>query len=542
MDVIEDTCSIVYETIKNIENKRCKINVMKRVLSVVMILFCLVNNKIGYAQDENKKWVISMFEGYIEDLKERSEPVIFEDNFIGFQEMTYPNQNDNFKKMNPVIPEVSKEAIAEIGQLIQESLRLHFNNSSPYSIIGYNDIQYDISKVLGITNDEFKTNRIYSMYISPLSVGYLDDTRTVGKENFITRRQLIEEYGKLNEHVLMWIEDDKVLPALEKEFWNRSGDNHEVLVKSTKPVKTFEYEAIVPIPSTKIIKLSNSQAEVSTVQGTFKLKRLNGNRVRIEVPPFLYRTMDIYGIYKDGKILEEVNRIKRSTYTPEQMKDFKKWEGLFAKALKDINVNPKYNDADLTNILSGMLAKREISYKPIIDSYEIEFAGPVDHVQINLYGILDEPKVFKFIKEFSYKDKELILCKDISSGKIGIIGVDGKWIVQPMFSKDIYMLNQYIIKDVVRLGDEYLYKYYWLDLKEKSLKELSGMSVYSTELCLDTYMIMKSQENKKLGVMNIKTGEIVIPCIYNHVHFDKDKWRVTLGEVEAYLSLEGKLL
>lgn len=509
----------------------------------ILIMLTMFGCVKGYGQDdgENKKWVISMIKSYIENLSEMSEPIVFKDDFIGNQDFYYTDLEDNFTVMEPMVSAVTDKVIKQLKALIKEKLQVYFYIGYPNSVVTVDDIHGLINELLDVTNTNFKNSAVFSMKLYPKSVTFVDNTHCITTDCFVSNRLILDKYGKIGDDDLLWFEDESELSELESEVWNEENSFYTgIVVKSSKPIKSFDYDVHVPIPSTKVLRLSDEVSIANTIHGDFKLKRLSGNRVRIEVPSYLYRTVDIYGIYKDGRVLKEIEREKTNTYDAQQMANFSKWAKVYESLLEEVNTHSKYSSTDITNKITAIqMRKSKDAHKPIYVSYEIEFSGPVDHVQINVYGILDAPKIFSFTKKFSYIDNEFFLGTDVTTHKLGILGLDGQWVVKPIFSSEMTQYSKYFYYD--RLDNEDDNRRYWFDRNNKQMKKMS-YEFNNDTVYADRYSIVTKRDEPVLGVMNVITGEMVLPVKYSAIRIEEDKWQVEIDEQYRYFTLDGEPL
>lgn len=515
------------------------------VLLIGMVTLFFADKSYGQDEDYTRRWTISVIESYVEIFKEMSEPVIFKDDFIGSNDLHNSIEEKNFIKMKPIVPDVSEKKIEGLESLLLDKLNTSIATGFPHGAVFFTSFQRYLNDVLGIVHQDFEYNPIFAAKIYPKSAVFFDDSCISDSDSFSSKELILDKYGIVSSRGFLVLEDTTKLSIIEKTIWNREFSyDKEIIVMSSKPIKSFQYEVRVPIPSTKILKLSKEEPVKTLIHGDFKLMRVNGDKVRIEIDPFLYRTVDIYGINKDGQALKEIRREKKFKYTDKQKVLFRKYLEEAEAVLKDVNLHANYSSADISNIISDLdfYGKRS-EHKPLKKSYEIEFSGPVDHIQINVYGILDEPKVFSFEEVNDYPDEEFFLSTDNFLEKVGLVGIDGQWIVKPMFSRDISFANKYFYYELVKEIDneEEVLKTYWLDRKNKKVKKIDSRE-YGRKVYNDQYFIMVKGLNRPQGVMDVISGEMVLPVKYDYIRFEEDKWKVRLDEQEYYFTLDGKAI
>lgn len=146
----------------------------------------------------------------------------------------------------------------------------------------------------------------------------------------------------------------------------------------------------------------------------------------------------------------------------------------------------------------------------------LQKAKPVE--AIHTYYI---PK-FKLNK---YKELGYEVCADTKAKKMGIIDLDGNWIIQPTYYDLSSLGSRNYIKEVTEEDNTNIL--HWFDkINKKLIKTTYSLtSEIDDKNCKDLLSIKSNDKNKDYwlrGVVNVDSGKIIIPIEYENIKFSNE--------------------
>ena len=503
-------------------------------------LTCLFFLIVGLCKSQTQK-------DLLETLKKEKETVAFLANMenIGFKLSVgktnfNPKDDSNFDRMN-FDKSVSKVSLDSFFN----QLSVKVSSVYPYNIFSIDKDQFDLIKFLSMDNFYFLDNPHLEATYTPTKITFLDGTSINGDDYKVSLETIQEKYGVADEYGYVDVDEER-LSDLEKLIWKESNAfKYHFAIKSPQPVSSLDYQIEFVIPKSENYTLSTENKTALTQLGEIKLLEINGASASILIPTQLKKKVEIYAIYKDGRVLKQKSKNSNTVYSDAQKKEFNNL--LKTYELAEVEINNK--SIKSTEELEKFIHKNSTNYssdffEPEYTYYEFGFAGPIDYLKIKVLNLEDKPELFQISTNVKAEDNEFVLSKDIKSGLFGILDVKGEWVVKPFFTDYVRQMNKYFFRDQIDFGDtsdEKSYdRVYWFDRINKAVKIVDYIPD-SLELYAGKYCIVEKGINGPEGVVDGLTGEIIVPLQYYNVLYEDGKWVAkTNNGQKVYYSLQGK--
>lgn len=503
-------------------------------------LTCLFFLIVGLCKSQTQK-------DLLETLKKEKETVAFLANMesIGFKLSAgktnfNPKDDSNFDKIN-FDKSVSKVSLDSFFN----QLSVKVSSVYPYNIFSIDKDQFDLIKFLSMDNFYFLDNPHLEATYTPTKVTFLDGTSINGDDYKISLETIQEKYGTADEYGYVDVDEER-LSDLEKLIWKESNAfKYHFAIKYPQPVSSLDYQIEFVIPKSENYTLSTENKTALTQLGEIKLLEINGASASLLIPTQLKKKVEIYAIYKDGRVLKQKSQNSNTVYSDAQKKELSNLLKTYELAEVEINNNSIKNAEELEKFIHKNSTNYSSDFfEPEYTYYEFGFAGPIDYLKIKVLNLEDKPELFQISANVKTEDNEFALSKDIKSDLIGILDVKGEWAVKPFFTDYVRQMNKYFFRDQIDFGDtsdEKSYdRVYWFDRVNRTVKRVDYIPD-SLELYAGKYCIVEKGINGPEGVVDGLTGEIIVPLQYYNVLYEDGKWVAkTNNGQKVYYSLQGK--
>ncbi|MGJ8549319.1 WG repeat-containing protein [Winogradskyella wichelsiae] len=267
--------------------------------------------------------------------------------------------------------------------------------------------------------------------------------------------------------------------------------------------------------------------------GRIELIELAGNTVVISYPNRLQdRIVGIEGIHKNGKPLKERSTNSKTKPTEEMLAYLENTGKVFKTTVKKIEKNKIKTIEELKKQL-----KKELTPLPLNEQYTYAtytFHGEVDKINVLLQAEISENIDTNIVlKTDEYTPRPSInyfVALDSVTQKKGLLDEKGNWVVGPNYNNVRRINSYYFTADYI----ENYNQLYWLNTRNNTLNkvdyELDEYEIYNGNL-----MITEQETNGPEGLVNIETGQMIIPMTYSSVRYSDGMFTTNNGQNKSGL-------
>lgn len=277
------------------------------------------------------------------------------------------------------------------------------------------------------------------------------------------------------------------------------------------PVDSIRAKAIYDRPSglTKI-KLNKEHIKESWNGGFAELTSLKGNEVSLLLSDTVYKNLlKVEALNAAGKSLSQSTYNSSSAPSAEMIGTLEKYNQLFKSVASAIDAG-KY--AGIENVIADL--KLKAKGLPKIVSKNVTHASYVfkgNVVSLSIYVKSGNRTEEQWVVLKPQKaTAEFTVAKDSVSDKYGLLQPDGKWVAKPVYER--LRLTTGAFYNGEENGKDFDY---WFDHDKKELVQLPF--VYRDSIN-DTYAQVQKGDNGSLGIVNTKTGKLVLPLKYGYLN------------------------
>ncbi|MBJ2174830.1 hypothetical protein JBL43_11320 [Aureibaculum sp. A20] len=303
----------------------------------------------------------------------------------------------------------------------------------------------------------------------------------------------------------------------------KSSSNIGVRLKQSKPVEKLEVEVNYQYPVVEKFNLGKDNTKLTFPEGEIILKNIEKNKVTLIMPKSIEeRLVVIDALYKDGRVMQKHGMSGGTLPSKETLSFLKTVMGIQKNALKKLKNNEFKDKAELETFIKKNIPAEPLETEPYYTA-TYRYSGNVSSINIfiskqqNILGkknlVVQKSYLSKRKDQFGY-----FISTDSITKKDGLVGIDGKWKIQPNFN-ELSSLNYYYYGGYLNGS----YQLYLLDLSKNNLTPVS-YSLFESDLYHNTLVIV---ERKSLrGVVDAKTGKVIIPIEHKYIWAEKDLFKV----------------
>ena len=392
-------------------------------------------------------------------------------------------------------------------------------NDNPYKILDANESQVKIDKLL---SDMYmrQTINFPSSYVQM----HLDSDDMV---DVFGAEKHSKDFPEIYVQRISYADKSQV-KIHRKAEWEDYNDLY-VEVNSSKPIESIGVKISYTLPLVKEYFISKKNPIVLK-EGTIKLENMAGGRVQLSMSNDALKEHIIVvdAIHSSAKSLRKSGESMYSHPSKANIAYMKKTNILLKKLIGRID-NKSMFDAlfGKKSIESKEDLKIELKKIPKPTKEEqrqksfwtYSFSGDIEKVRV----VIGEGRTELYTKELVIKKHPSMHqsslgyyeARDAQTRKEGFVGKEGKWVIQPKYKRLSY-LNDYYYRGEYKDDFNQLY---WLNTKKNILERVDYM-LNKIELINDCLVITEKVRNAQRGVINAKTGAIVVPMKYDYVVFD----------------------
>ena len=327
-----------------------------------------------------------------------------------------------------------------------------------------------------------------------------------------------------------------------KAEWEDYNDLY-VEVNSSKPIESMGVKISYTLPLVKEYFISKKNPIVLK-EGTIKLENMAGGRVQLSMSTDALKEHIIVvdAIHSSAKSLRKSGESMYSYPSKANIAYMKKTNILLKKLIGRID-NKSMFDALFGKKSIESKEELEIELKKIPKPTKEEeqqksfwtynFAGDIEKVRVVVrlgrtevhtkeLGIKKHPSMYKSSLGY-YK------ARDAQTKKEGFVGKDGKWLIQPKH-ENLSFLNDYYYRATYKDDAYHLHR---LNTKKNILEPVDYL-IYRDKLIDGELLMTEKIRNNQRGVVNAKTGKIVVPMKYANVVHKNGFFIADIRENEKY--------
>lgn len=423
-----------------------------------------------------------------------------------------------------------------------ETTRPVFNNK-PYKVLDTNASKVKIDTLL---SDMYI--RQYIDYPKSAILMHLDSYKM---EDIFGAERSSKDFPSISVHNIRYIDKNKQKVNLKAE-WEDYSDLY-VDVNTSKPIESMGVKISYTLPLVKEYFISKKNPIVLK-GGTIKLENIASGRVQFSMSndALKERIITIDAIHTSGKSLRKSGESMYSHPSKENIAYMKKTSVLLKELIDRI---------DNKSILGSLSGKKSIeSIEALKDAlknipkpteeeekqksfWTYSFAGDIEKVRIVVgEGRTEERSKELVIKKHTNEEHNSLgyyKARDAQTKDEGFVGKGGKWLVHPKYRR-LSLLNDYYYRGEYK---DDLNQLYWLNTKKNTLERIE-YKLNKIELIDDYLVITEKVRNDQRGVVNAKTGEIIVPMKYDYVVFDNGLFGAHISDNKrgymVYFDKQGK--
>lgn len=433
-----------------------------------------------------------------------------------------------------------------------DKLGIRYLGFYPYNIITLRFYDGNLAKFFG--GDGFYYDRKpqeYQPKIVPVSITYLDGSVEDVGEQYIDMQKIEAKIGDTDdeENIEKYLKNQDVLEKYIME--NRSSFHRQYGFYQTKPIHKIKFRIDLPIEQNEYYELGKNQTEL-TING-HKIREIQwqANELRYIIPKELEDKVNAIAYYDEDKMLEQRSGNSHSVLEEKHINAYKKIYELLDKAKKMVEDNVLTNEEDIEEYVKKEGAEyiKTIEEQPKEQAVSRKFSGNIDRVELEfLTGKLEQKTLFSTY-EIRYKEREKDYTIAVDTRKeeknYGIIGRDGKWLIEPQFSDNFSIHNRFFFSDKAGVDEDgfYILNYYRFDPKNNTITPVE-YDLHISDLYENKYAQVEDKKTKLKGIINAETGQIMIPMLYRSIDFLENKvWIVEVSEhKEGFYDKDFKLV
>lgn len=287
--------------------------------------------------------------------------------------------------------------------------------------------------------------------------------------------------------------------------------------------------------------------------GSIKLEDMKGNMARISFPEGINDSsvIEIDAIHKSGKSLNIKEQSSNKKPSQKEITYLRKTNKLLKEIINNIDVEIKSIEElkEAFRKKSKLLPTPPDSKDKPLEFITYHFSGDVKRIRLVID--LDKPTLIRkeiLIKRHPKTEKKKLgyyISTDKETKKKGFIDKNGKWTIKPTF-KNIHTLNN-------AYYNNYYYRaehkgkpihLHWLNTNKKMLVPVD-YETYGEHHGDLTIIVSEFNADYRLhGLINHKTGEIVVPIKYNYLRFEKGIYTAEMkgSDKKVLYDANGKLI
>ena len=423
----------------------------------------------------------------------------------------------------------------QLRQFFQEGEVSYFI-TTPYTLFSVDVDTYKLSEMLGKKSSFFMYNPTMMPVFKPVSAVFTDGTE-MKLQDAVSRKDIENKYTVTEKDG----DEEYTYPDLEKateieQFVVENSDSFEYtyLINNTKPVASVKMDVTYPVFNSDKFILKKKGDSFKTTHGKVELLDISGEEVHLMLPSVLEEEMELYALYKNGKILKERSSDSHTYFTENEKKDHVKFLEQLKEAKKLISKGKITTEEELGDYLLKHTPSSLMSSTPekmILKT--IKFSGPVDHLVFMIPGSSTETQKMTLEYDFSNDEEEedYIIASDFESEKFGILGKNGEWLIKPEMDEYFRFINRYYFTDQID-DRENIYQF---NPKTKTLKKVN-YRLFDIHFKSGNTVIIENGRNGMKGLARAETGEIILPMEYDHIREVDGMWLASQNDFYGVLN------
>ena len=394
-------------------------------------------------------------------------------------------------------------------------------NSNPYKILNINASRAKIDKLL---SDMYI--RQYIVYPKSSMLIHLDSYKM---EDVFGAERSSKDFPRISLHNINYIDKKKKKVNL-KAKWESYNDLY-VDVNTSKPIESIGSNISYTLPLIKEYYISK-KSPIVLKDGIIKLENIADGQVQLSMSSDTLKEHIIVvdAIHKSGKSLRKSGESMYSHPSKKNLAYMKKTNILLKELIDRIDNKSIFDSLFGKKNIESIKALKE-ALKNIPKPTEEEqkqksfwtysFSGDIAKVKV----VIGEGRTETYNKELVIKKHPSMHknslgyyeAKNTQTRKKGLVGKDGKWLIQPKYHNLSYLNDYYYYGEKYKDEPRQLYR---LNTKKNTLEHVKYL-LYREKLIDGNLQMTEKIRNDQRGVVNAKTGQIIVPMKYYNVVFDK---------------------
>ncbi|WP_108867663.1 WG repeat-containing protein [Aquimarina aquimarini] len=438
---------------------------------------------------------------------------------------------NTIKKDNILLTSIDTLSLDQAHHFLKEqqegvSLLLKFSKTNLEFSIGTEDTTYrkeaifdDFSDPI-LPNDTLATrlNRFFSKLFIRQQIEY--SSSYVSMDIYSLNMDIVKEYWNDPQNMpSIQIEKvfntDKTISKDTIGFDKVSYRELGVTIPSSKYIDSIQVNITYTYPIIEEIILEHKNTRTKLPTGTIALENKMENTILLSYPNSIReKIIAVKGVHKSEKNLKHIGSSSNTRPSEEMLSYLECFNNTLKTTIKQIDSKKIKSKEALGNFLLKNTPTSPKNEQVTLSKYQ--FSGNVQKVKVYIQtGVSTKVKETYIVKRSKRDQKPKInyfLAVDKEKEKMGFVNEKGGWVIFPEF-EDLRMANDYYYHGKHK---EDLNQTYWLDTNNNILK-LVDYKLDEYEVFPENLVNIEKKTNGPEGVINAKTGHIIIPMKYDYI-------------------------
>lgn len=472
------------------------------------------------------------------------------------QEIDCSNHTTKIKEDNELITAIDNYTLSEAKTFLEDQ----YNGIE--TLIDFSETNLEFSLTSGETtsdeepkfNDSFyrvlskdtiesRLDTFFStMYLSQ-EIQYPDSYLQIPFDRYSLDVKLIKDY---------W-EDDKNMPIAKvntifygdqtkvkdtSSFQKNSYRSLATQIPSSKYMDSIDVQVSYTYPIIREIILEQKGGETELSNGSLVVANISGNTVSLQYPNSIHEKIVAVEAMHESENYLVSSGSSGSTRPTEEMISYLK---CFNSTLKTAIDKIENKEIGSNEVLRGFLLQN-ITETPENDQLRLQrfqFSGTINKVKVYIQtGISEEISKSLILKKSAHDLKPTngyYLAIDKGTQKEGLVDETGAWAIRPEY-ENLRIMNEYYYAGLY--NDNYN-QLYWLNTKATALERVSYV-LDETKIYSDNLVNIEKKTNGPEGIINAKTGRMVIPMKYDYIRPQEGLFITDLNNKEGLYDKNGR--
>ncbi len=309
-------------------------------------------------------------------------------------------------------------------------------------------------------------------------------------------------------------------------------------IPSSKYIDSIEVQVSYAYPIMKEILVLQKETKTELPDGSLVVAGISGNTVSLQYPNNMHeKIVAVEGVHESDNYLVSTGSSGSTRPTEEMIAYLKCFNNTLSTAVDKI----ENKEIDAKEVLRSFLLQN-VAQAPKNDQLRLQrfqFSGTVKKAKIYVQtGVSEEINRSLVLKKSEGDQKPTngyYLAIDKQTQKKGLVDDTGEWAIRPQY-ENLLMMNDYYYSGGYKDNFNQLY---WLNTKENKLEHVSYV-LDEAQIYPDNLVNIEKITNGPEGVINAKTGRMIIPMKYDYIRPQEGFFITDLNNKEGLYDKKGR--